>query len=75
MVNPELFQSCALFVYTVLFFIIGLIMKRKKRNRLHALKNHFPCAIYLKMRFETAKLFDRKEHSQSKFGALTLDLR
>ena len=73
--NPELFQSCALFVYSLSFSLIGLILWKKRQKREHALENHFPCAIYLRMRFETAKLFDTKEHSVSKFGALRLDIR
>ena len=73
--NPELFQSLALFVYSVLFFSIGLIMWRKKRKRSHALGNHFPCATYLRMRFETARLFETKEHSQSRIGALRFAIR
>jgi hypothetical protein len=73
--NPELFQSIVLFVYSVLFFSIALIMWRKKRKRSHALGNHFPCASYLSMRFETARLFDTKEHSQSRIGALKLAIR
>ena len=73
--NPELFQSLVLFVYSVIFFSIALIMWRKKRKRSHALENLFPCATYLRMRFETARILDTKEHSQSRIGALRFAIR
>ena len=75
---PEIFHSYVLFVYSLFFFGLALLLWRKKRRRLHALNNHNPCATYLRMRFETARLFDCKKDSsssQSKFEALTLEMR
>ena len=73
--NPELLQSCALFVYSFLLFLIGLTIWMRKRKRLYALENVEPCPIYLKMRLEVAKQFDKNEYSRSTFEDLRLDIR
>ena len=79
MIPPEICQSYALCVYSIFFFILALMLWVKKRRRLNALTNHKPCITYLRMRLETAKLFDSKENFSSSapttFDALTLQIR
>ena len=73
--NPELFQSFALSAYSLVFLLIGFIVWKKKTERLQALKNNFPHSNYFKMRLETSRIFEAKDHLISTFGGLTFDIR
>ena len=58
--TPEDNQVHILFTYSSLYLGLGVLLWRKKWTRLEALNKNKPCALYLRMRFETSKLFYSK---------------
>ena len=76
---PEICQYYTFFTYSLIFFCIALVIWRMKKKRSNALKKHKPSAVYLRMRFETAKWFDSIVSSSkdlmSIFNRLKLKIR
>ena len=75
--TPEIWHCCIFAVYSLFFLCLAFVLWRKKKKRSYALKNHNPCAVYLRMRFETAKVFESEDSSckDSRFNRLKLKLR
>ena len=74
---PEDFQVYILFIYSFLFLGLAVFFWSKKLKRSRALIKNKPCSLYLRMRFETSKLFDSKnnELALSEFASLVLKIR
>jgi hypothetical protein len=76
--TPESIQAYVLFLYSVFFLGLALVLWRVKIKKSYDLTEYNPCPSYLKMRWETSKLLDSREFSELKnsmFEVLTLEMR
>ena len=75
--TPELSQILLFGLQTFLFQAFGFVFWLKKQLRSKAVNTNAPCATYLKMKFETAKLYDAKvtPSSDSRFVGIRNHMR
>ena len=74
---PEVIQGYILLVYSILFLGLALLLGILKRKRSTTLTEQGPCSVYLRMRCEVAKAFDKRDLNAkwSKFDEIKIELR
>ena len=73
---PELVQVSVFTCLSLIFLFLALLFLWKKHWRLKAVSTNNPCVTYMRVRFETAKLFDKVvTSSKSRFTLIQTAIR
>ena len=74
---PETIQGYILLAYSIFFLGLALALWTIKRKSSIALTERSPCSVYLRMRCEAKKLFDKKDMNDqlTKFDEIKEEMR
>ena len=74
---PESIQGYILLAYSIFFLCLAVFVWILKRKNSKAIMERGPCRVYFRMRYEVAKLFDKRELNadKSKFDEIREEMR